>query len=250
MIFLLAATILVLVSSGSAQSAPISGIEVVNVYPHDPRAFCQGLIWHDGLLYEGTGRRGESSIRKVDLASGRVLQQVDLNRDIFGEGITILGDALIQLSWRQQRAYVYDCETLTYQKTHRYTGEGWGLTHDGTHLIMSDGTATLRFLDPESFRVVRRVTVRDGSSPVAQLNELEYVEGEIWANIWQKDFIARISPSDGRVLGWIDCRSLAPPDADSNKVLNGIAFDAKTGRLFVTGKYWDKLYEIRVAGNR
>jgi len=220
----------------------------VNAYPHDPRAFCQGLVIHDGVLYEGTGQYGSSALREVDLKTGRVIKQFTLDRQFFGEGITLMGDSLYQLTWRARQAFVFDRETFEYQKTFRYRGEGWGLTHDGTHLIMSDGTSTLRFLDPQTFKEVRRVSVRNGRRRIDQLNELEYVDGEIYANIWKSDVIARISPADGRILGWIDLTPLWParqrPDPEA--VLNGIAWDAENNRLFVTGKHWPRLYEIRV----
>lgn len=242
------AGVAVLLAGGERSEVPVDGFEVVNAYPHDPRAFCQGLVIHDGVLYEGTGQYGHSSLRQVDLQTGRVIKQFTLDRQFFGEGITLLGDSVYQLTWRSRQAFVFDRETFQYQKTLRYRGEGWGLTHDGTHLIMSDGTSTLRFLDPQTFKEVRRVSVRDGRRRVDQLNELEYVDGEIYANIWKSDFIARISPADGRILGWIDLSALWPlrqrPDAEA--VLNGIAWDAENKRLFVTGKHWPRLYEIHV----
>jgi glutaminyl-peptide cyclotransferase len=237
-----------LLADSERGEVPVYGFEVVNAYPHDSRAFCQGLAIHDGKLYEGTGQYGASSLREVDLETGRVMRQFNLDRQFFGEGITLMGDSIYQLTWRARQAFVFDRETFEYRKTLRYRGEGWGLTHDGTHLIMSDGTSTLRFLDPATFREVRRVSVRDGRRRIDQLNELEYVDGEIYANIWKSDFIARISPADGRILGWIDLSALWPlrqrPDPEA--VLNGIAWDAEKKRLFVTGKNWPRLYEIRV----
>jgi glutaminyl-peptide cyclotransferase len=237
-----------LLAGGERGEVPVDGFEVVNTYPHDARAFCQGLAIDDGKLYEGTGQYGASSLREVELETGRVIRQFALDRQFFGEGITLMDDSIYQLTWRARQAFVFDRETLEYKGTLRYRGEGWGLTHDGTHLIMSDGTSTLRFLDPATFSEVRRVSVRDGRRRIDQLNELEYVEGEIYANIWKSDFIARISPADGRILGWIDLTALWPlrqrPDAEA--VLNGIAWDAQQQRLFVTGKHWPRLYEIRV----
>jgi glutaminyl-peptide cyclotransferase len=238
-----------LLAGSERAEVPVYGFEVVNAYPHDPRAFSQGLVIHEGVLYEGTGQYGASSLREVELETGRVIRQFNLDRQFFGEGITLMGDSIYQLTWRARQAFVFDRETLEYRRTLRYRGEGWGLTHDGTHLIMSDGTSTLRFFDPQTFNEVRRVSVRDGRRRIDQLNELEYVDGEIYANIWKSDFIARISPADGRIVGWIDLTALWParqrPDPEA--VLNGIAWDAQQRRLFVTGKNWPRLYEIRIA---
>lgn len=224
------------------------GYEIVNVYPHDVRAFSQGLVFADGFLYEGTGQYGQSSLRQVDLESGKVLKYVPLPREIFGEGIAISGSQIIQLTWQNRVGLVYDKESLKPQSTFRYKGEGWGLTTDGQRLVMSDGSATLRFLDPKTFRVVDTVTVHSRGAPVDRLNELEYVEGEIYANVWGSDRIARISPRTGEVLGWIDLTGLLTPAERGNidAVLNGIAYDAQAKRLFVTGKLWPKLFEIRV----
>jgi len=227
---------------------PVYGYEVVHVYPHDARAFSQGLAFADGFLYEGTGQYGQSSLRQVDLESGKVLKYVPLPREIFGEGIAISGSQIIQLTWQNRVGLIYDKESLKPQSTFRYKGEGWGLTTDGRRLVVSDGSATLRFLDPKTFRVVDTVTVRSRGAPVNQLNELEYVEGEIYANVWGSDRIARISPKTGEVLGWIDLAGLLKPAERVNvdAVLNGIAYDPQARRLFVTGKLWPKLFEIRV----
>jgi len=220
---------------------------VVADFPHDPTAFSQGLVMLDGQLYEGTGKKGESTLRKVDLKTGRVESFVPLDRSYFGEGITILNDRIYQLTWENHLGFVYDLKTLKQLKTFRYSGEGWGLTNDGKHLIMSDGTAMLRFLDPTSFEVVKRVRVRSSQGQVDKLNELEYVKGEILANIWYEDRIARISPETGDIIGWIDLSNLYPSRQRSKEdVLNGIAFDEASGRLFVTGKNWPKLYEIEL----
>lgn len=237
-----------LMAVGRSSSVPVHHVEVVNTYPHDPGAFCQGLAFADGRLFEGTGQYGKSSLREVDLETGRVLRQVNLQERIFGEGITLWGDSIVQLTWKQRRAYTYDKDTFAYKETFRYQGEGWGLTHDGTHLVMSDGSSTLRFLDPATFEEVRRISVHEGRRRINKLNELEYVNGQILANVWYEDMIARISPEDGRLLGWLDLRSLWAARSRPSKehVLNGIAFDESTGRLFVTGKNWPKLYEIRV----
>ena len=225
----------------------ITPYRVVADFPHDPAAFSQGLVIVDGQLYEGTGKKGESTLRKVDLKTGRVEVFVPLDRSYFGEGITILNDRIYQLTWENHLGFVYDLKTLKQLRTFRYSGEGWGLANDGKHLIMSDGTAILRFLDPQSFEVVKRVRVRSSQGQVDKLNELEYVKGEILANIWYEDRIARISPETGEVLGWIDLSSLYPARQRSREdVLNGIAYDEASGRLFVTGKNWPKLYEIEL----
>jgi glutamine cyclotransferase len=231
---------------GAHRGPRIWGFEVVASYPHDPNAFTQGLAVHEGALYEGTGQYGASSIRRVDLETGRVEKQRALNQRYFGEGIAILGDSLYQLTWQNGVGVVYDVATFEVKRTFEYAGEGWGLTHDGRHLIMSDGSATIRYLDPESFSVVRQLEVRDGERPVDRLNELEYIDGEIWANIWYDDRIARIDADDGRVTGYVDLSSLYPRQGRSDDVLNGIAYDAAAGRLFVTGKNWPQLFEIEI----
>jgi glutaminyl-peptide cyclotransferase len=224
------------------------GVEVVQSYPHDTAAYTQGLAFDRGELFEGTGKYGESSLRRVDLESGRVLRSVQLGRDFFGEGITVWGGEVIQLTWQNQLGVVYDRATLQELRRFRYAGEGWGLTNDGTHLIVSDGTSTLRFLDPKTFRVVRQLLVRSGGRRVANLNELEFVQGEILANICYKDYLARISPASGEVLGWIDLQPLVPRGMDRDSVANGVAYDAENDRLFVTGKNWPQLFEIRLVG--
>jgi len=230
------------------RSAPaVAGFKVVAVYPHDPNAFTQGLAIAGGQLYEGTGLYGQSTIRKVDLATGRVEKQRSINATYFGEGIAILDGHLYELTWQHGVGLVYDLATFTQQRTFQYTGEGWGLTQDGKQLILSDGSAKLRFLDPETFAVVREIEVRDHGQPVTKLNELEYIDGEIWSNVWYDDRIARISPTTGEVLGWIDLAALYPKSARSSEaVLNGIAYDAAAKRLFVTGKNWPQLYEIEI----
>ena len=231
------------------QRAPTQGAALVNSFPHDAKAFCQGLVFREGFLYERTGNYGESSIRKVELETGKVLQQHDLVADLFGEGIALWNDQLIQLTWKNRTAICYDLASFRELQRLSYQGEGWGLTNDGRQLIMSDGTATLRFLDPSTFAVQRQLVVRDGNRRIISLNELEYVAGEVYANIWYEDRIARISPETGQVLGWIDLSRLWPagqrPHRDA--VLNGIAYDAQHQRLFVTGKDWPKLFEIRIA---
>ena len=242
-----------LAPAASAQvSGQVDGYQVAHVYPHDPDAFTQGLVYRDGHLYESTGLNGRSSIRMVDLASGRVLQRYDLPREYFGEGLTTWGNNLIQLTWTAHTGFVYDGFSFAVRRTFHYPGEGWGLTHDAKELILSDGTSVLRCLDPNSFRETRRISVKDaGGHPVPNLNELEYLEGEIYANVWQTDQIVRISPDSGRVLGWIDLSGLIDKSqlADSDAVLNGIAYDEKGHRLFVTGKLWPRLFEIKVVAH-
>ena len=222
---------------------------LIHTYPHDPQAFTQGLVFVDGHLYESTGLPGRSSVRMVDLATGKVLQKYDLPAQYFGEGLTDWDSRLIQLTWQAHEGFVYDRFSFSQLRSFPYAGEGWGLTHDKTQLIMSDGTSYLRFLNPATFKETKRIRVTDESGhPVDQLNELEFVSGEIYANVWQTDEIVRISPRTGKILGRIDLtgiidkRELSDPAA----VLNGIAYDAATGRLFVTGKLWPKLFEIQI----
>lgn len=229
--------------------APVHGVRVVRSYPHDRQAFTQGLEFVDGVLYESTGLNGRSGIRKVNLETGQVLQIQPLDAAYFGEGITVWKNRIVQLTWQSGLGFVYDRQTLQQQRTFRYTGEGWGLTHDGTRLIMSDGSSsgTLRLLDPESLKQVGALMVKDAGRPVAGLNELEFVKGEILANVWQSERIAVISPSSGRVTAWIDLRGLLDPrEAAGIDVLNGIAYDAKGDRLFVTGKLWPRIFEIQI----
>jgi glutaminyl-peptide cyclotransferase len=236
---------------GSSDSPETWTFRVIAAYPHDPNAFTQGLVLREGELYEGTGQYGASSVRRVDLATGRVEKQRALNPRYFGEGITILDGRLYQLTWQNQAAIVYDLATFDVLQTFQYPWEGWGLTHDGMHLVASDGTASLRFLDPQTLELVRTIEVRDGEQPLDQLNELEYVDGEIWANIWHDDRIARISPDSGKVLGFIDLAALFPRTArDPEAVLNGIAFDPAAEKLLVTGKNWPQLFEIEVVRPR
>jgi glutamine cyclotransferase len=227
--------------------APVSGFTVVKSYPHDTRAYTQGLEYFDGFLYEGTGLKGRSALRKVELESGKVVQEEKLHPQYFGEGITIAQGRVFQVTWQDRQGFIYDAKTLKFVRNFTYFGEGWGLTHDQTGVILSDGSSTLRFLETTRFQERRRVKVADGPVAIDQLNELEMVRGEIWANVWQTDYIVRISPKDGRVLGWINLKGLlgAPnaklgPDA----VLNGIAYDAQKNRIFVTGKLWPRVFEI------
>jgi len=221
------------------------GYQIQRVYPHDRRAFTQGLQYVDGVLYEGTGLNGRSSIRKVELETGNVLQQRDLSAEYFGEGITVWKNDLIELTWQARVAFVYDRATFQLKKQFSYPGEGWGLTHDGTNLIMSDGSEQLRVLDPVTFSERRRIRVTSAGAPLRDLNELEFVKNEILANVWQTDYVARIAPDTGVVVGYIDLRGLlSPAERASADVLNGIAYDAARDRLFITGKLWPKLFEI------
>ncbi len=223
--------------------------DVVNKFPHDPAAFTQGLVWHEGRLYEGTGLRGASSVRRVRLETGAVEQKIDLAPNIFGEGIAVWNDSIVQITWQNQVGFVYDLETFAQRRSFTYQGEGWGLTHDGTRLIMSNGSSVLVFRDPETFAETRRVTVTFRGAPLQRLNELEYIEGQIWANIWPTNQIARIEPNTGRVMGVLDLTGILTPQDQGNAavdVLNGIAYDEKSDRIFVTGKLWPRLYEIRV----
>lgn len=234
--------------AAALQALAADTYRVVRTYPHDRQAFTQGLVFVDGHLYESTGLEGSSSLRMEDLDSGRILAFHDVPAQYFAEGLTNWGNTLIQLTWRSQIAFVYDRATFRLLRTFHYDGEGWGLTQDGKSLILSDGSAALRFFDPATFREVRRITVKDHGVPVAQLNELEYIHGEIYANVWHTDRIARISPATGQVLGWIDLSGLLPAYARTNgeAVLNGIAYDAAHDRLLVTGKLWPSIFEIKV----
>jgi glutaminyl-peptide cyclotransferase len=228
---------------------PTFGYRVVNEYPHDRRAFTEGLVYVDGVLYEGTGLNGESTLRRVELETGEVLQAVGLSEEYFGEGIAVLGDRIYQLTWKNGICVVFDRETFEFQEVLTYPTEGWGLTTDGERLIMSDGTNRLFIRDPETFAEFDTIDVFDGAQAISNLNELEIVDGEIWANIWQTDRIARIDPETGQVTGWIDLTGLlSESDRGGHKVdvLNGIAYDPDTDRLFVTGKLWPKLFEIEI----
>jgi glutamine cyclotransferase len=243
-------------SNNSAANAnmPVETYEIVKTYKHDENAFTQGLVVHNGFFYESTGEYGESSLRKVDIETGRVLQKKDVARDYFAEGMTILNDRIYQITWQEGTAFQYDMDFKLIREF-RYSGQGWGLTNDGTNLIMSDGTHVIRIINPENFETVRTVVVKDEKGkPLMKLNELEFIKGEIWANIWHSEeigkpnHIARISPADGKLLGWVDLQNISPDDVrrDSENTLNGIAYDAGSDRIFVTGKKWKNLYEIKV----
>lgn len=245
--FIAATPTIIALPQQRSTSAPVSRYQLVKSYPHDRQAFTQGLVYLDGFLYEGTGLNGQSSIRKVRLENGEVVQQRRLDEKYFGEGIAVWGKTLVQLTWQSEVGFVYDLASFDPLKTFGYRGEGWGLTHDGTRLIMSDGTPVLRFLDPATFKETGRLTVKDGVVPVDDLNELEWVKGEILANVWQSQRIARINPKTGQVIGWIDLSGLlSPREAVGTDVMNGIAYDTAGDRLFVTGKLWPRVFEIRI----
>ena len=230
-----------------ARPTPVYEYQVVHSFPHDKTAFTEGLFYLDGVLYESTGLNGHSTVRKVQLETGKVLQQQTVPSEYFGEGIVNWGSELVQLTWQSHVGFVYDRATFSTKRKFSYPGEGWALTKDSGRIIMDDGTSTLRFLDPQTLKQTGKLNVTDQGRPVAQLNELEYINGEIWANIWQTDRIARISPFTGNVSGWIDMRGLlTPAEKASADVLNGIAYDSARNRIFVTGKYWPKLFEIKV----
>jgi glutaminyl-peptide cyclotransferase len=228
--------------------APVYTYRIVHAYPHDPGAFTQGLFYHGGYLYESTGLQGRSSLRKVDLKTGRVLKIRNLPKKYFGEGITLHGKRIFQITWQSKTGFIYDPETFRRMGQFSYDTEGWGVTSDGIHLIMSDGTSTLRVFDTRTFRVSRKIEVKDRGGFVSGLNELEYVKGEIYANIWNSGYIARISPETGEIRGWIDLRGLYSELGGKHgwDVLNGIAYDPERDRLFVTGKFWPKLFEIKI----
>jgi len=245
------ATFALAATMGAAQAAvPVYGFVVKNTYPHDPRAFTQGLFFRDGHLYETTGRNGSSWLRRVDLASGKVLQQADLPSEVFGEGSTPVGNDIVALTWTSQVGYVFDRKTFKLKQTFKYVGEGWGLASDAKQVYMSDGSSFIRILEPKTLKELRRIQVTHQGKPIAQLNELEMVDGELFSNIWGTDLIVRIDPASGDVKGVINLEGLLPPaqrgTADPDAVLNGIAWDSKSKRLFVTGKLWPKLYEIEL----
>jgi glutaminyl-peptide cyclotransferase len=229
--------------------APIAKAVVVNILPHDPESFTEGLTYHKGYLYESTGLKGKSSLNKLDIITGKIIKKIDLAEEYFGEGMAIIGNKIYQLTWRHQIGFIYDLSSFQEIGKFSYQGDGWGLTTDGRYLIMSDGSSVITYLDPETFAVIRRIKVQDAkNNPVNNLNELEFIRGEIWANIFMEDFIVRISPRTGNVLGWIDLSHLylLLPDSGKKDVLNGIAYDREGDRIFVTGKYWPKLFEIKV----
>ena len=233
------------------ENAPVThySYQIVNIFPHDTNAFTQGLIFVDGNLYEGTGQEGESSLREVDLKTGNVLKKVDVPEPYFAEGITLLNGKIYQLTWQHQVGFIYDAQKFEQIGKFTYDGEGWGLTNDGHSLILSDGSNRIRFIDPDSFRVTKTIAVFDDSGkPIKDLNELEYIDGQIYANVWHKDYIVIVDPQNGRLTGWIDLSGLLQPGDVHNEeaVLNGIAYDPAGKRLFVTGKLWPRIFEIKI----
>lgn len=239
-------------AAGSATSAPeeipVYSYEVVASYPHDTKAYTQGLVFLDGMLYESTGQYDRSSLRKVELKKGKVKKKIDVPGQYFAEGMTILNGKIYQLTWQQNKGFIYDLKEFKLEREFPYAGEGWGLTNDGQSLILSDGTNNLRFINPATFRVLKTIGVFNDRQPLADLNELEYIHGEIYANIWKTDKIVRIDPQTGRILAWIDLQGLRPSETLENgeNVLNGIAYDEEHDRLYVTGKRWPKIFEIRL----
>jgi glutamine cyclotransferase len=232
----------------SDEQARRVSFEVVNSYPHDPTSFTQGLVWHDGGFYESTGQYGQSKVRRLEFPSGRVLKEVKLAPELFGEGLALVDSRLIQLTWQSHRGFVYDLDSLRLLQEFSYGTEGWGLTYDGTNLILSDGSSDLFYLDPQSFKPGRKQAVRMNGQPIHQLNELEFIDDEIWSNVWQTDLIVRIDPSTGRVKSFLDLKGILPPSdrRGPDAVLNGIAYDRTTKRVFVTGKLWPRIFEIRL----
>jgi glutaminyl-peptide cyclotransferase len=244
---ILAVSVLAIVAGNAPSNATDpKPVRVLAEYAHDATSFSQGLVVEDETLYEGTGKYGSSVLRKIDLSTGVVAEEIKLDPKFFGEGITILGDRIYQLTWKERVCIVYDKNTFKAIGTLPYRGEGWGLTDDEKHLYMSDGTSTIRVLDAQTLAVVRSIRVRDGRKQLSKLNELEFVNGEIYANVWYEDRIARIDPKTGNVNGWLDCTAVYPNRRDREHVLNGIAYDEHSKRLFITGKNWPKLFEIEV----
>jgi glutamine cyclotransferase len=237
------------VTTAQRRPAPVQSYKVIATFPHDTTSFTQGLVFADGELYESTGLNGESTLRRVDLKTGRTLQRIDVPKQYFAEGLALVGDELLQLTWQHNLGFVYDRKTFKQKRTFTYNSEGWGIAYDGaSRLVMSDGSDRLTFLDPKTLKPLKTMRVQDAGRPVPNLNELEWIENEIWANVWQTDRIARINPNTGDVNAWIDLSSLFPrtqrmPPADE---LNGIAYDKATRRIFITGKKWPRLYQITV----
>jgi glutamine cyclotransferase len=253
-ITLVALTMLACAPAGSISAqrnpAPVQSYKVVATFPHDANAFTQGLVFADGEFYESTGLNGHSTLRRVEIATGNVLQQIKVADEYFAEGLALVGDELLQLTWQHRRGFVYDRKTFAQKRTFNYKSEGWGIAYDGeSQLVMSDGSDTLTFLDPKTLAPGRTIRVRDAGRRIDQLNELEWIEGEIWANVWMTDRIARISPTTGEVNAWVDFGSLWPAAQRPNpgdQVLNGIAYDRATRRIYITGKKWPRLYQVTV----
>lgn len=234
-------------STSDARAQQVS-YEVVSSYPHDPTSFTQGLVWHEGTLYESTGLKGESKLRRLEFPSGRVLKEISLASEFFGEGLALVDSRLIQLTWQSHKGFVYDLNSFRQLQEFAYDTEGWGLTYDGKNLILSDGSSDLFYLDPQTLKRVRKLAVTMNGKPISELNELEFIEGEIWANVWQTDLIVRIDPSTGHVASFLNLKGiLAPSDKTGREdVLNGIAYDPEQKRIFITGKLWPRIFEIRV----
>ncbi len=238
---------LILAAAVAQAATPEYGYQVVHIYPHDRKAFTEGLEYRGGFLYESTGLEYKSTLSKLKLETGEVVQQIRLEPQIFGEGITLINERIVQLTYRTQLGYVYDQPSLRRQRTFNYSGEGWSLTNDGSQIYMDDGTSQIRVWDATTLQEKKRIKVHEGARPIDQLNEMEWVRGEIYANIWKSDRIARISPADGSIVGWIDLTGILPPaEREGVDVLNGIAYDSFGDRLFVTGKFWPKLFEIKL----
>jgi glutamine cyclotransferase len=235
-------------TTASDERARQVSYEVVNSSAHDSTSFTQGLLWHDGGFYESTGQYGQSKLRRLEFPSGRALKEISLTPELFGEGLALVDGRLIQLTWKSHRGFVYDLNTFRLLQEFSYDTEGWGLTYDGKNLILSDGSSDLFYLDPQTFKPVRKLAVRMNGQPIRELNELEFIDGEIWANVWQTDFILRIEPSTGKVTSFLDLKGvLAPSDKTGGEdVLNGIAYDAEHKRIFVTGKLWPRIFEIKL----
>jgi glutaminyl-peptide cyclotransferase len=244
--------LMVLLCAGQAIAAPVDGYKVVATYPHSTTSYTEGFFYLDGLFYEGTGMFGRSAVMAIDPASGTARQRHDLPAQYFGEGIVDWGPNIYEWTWQSHVCFVYDRFTMRLLKQFRYAGEGWGMTRTAKELITSDGTATLRFRNPATFAETRHIVVKDDGKPVDQLNELEFIHGEIYANVWHSERIARISPKDGHVIGWIDLTGILPVNKkiDSESVLNGIAYDAGRDRIFVTGKQWPTIFEIKIVPHR
>jgi glutamine cyclotransferase len=246
-------TVQVTTNASTPAAPPVYTYEIVNTYPHDPKSFTQGLVFDNGVFYESAGlnaeHNGHSSLRKVEITTGKVLKKIDVPEPYFAEGLALFEGRLFQLTWQHHKGFIYDRDTFEAKGEFKYSGEGWGLTHDGKSLILSDGTHQLRFLDPTTFQEQRRISVYDRDGRVGELNELEYVKGEIFANLWfeREGMVVRVDPKDGNILGWIDLRGLkAKQDGPEADILNGIAYDPAQDRLYVTGKKWSKLFEIRL----
>lgn len=231
-----------------SKKVSVSDIIIINSFPHNSKSFTQGLVYYKGYLYESTGINGNSSLKKIDIKSGKAIKEIKLGEKYFGEGITILNNKIYQLTWKNRTCFIYDLHTFLEIGKFFYSGEGWGLTTDGKSLLMSDGSSAIVFINPDTLQITKKIHIQDDKIPVTNLNELEYIGGEIWANIYMQDIIARISPDTGEVLGWIDLKRLYKNVSGRDKmdVLNGIAYDCKGDRIFITGKYWPKLFEIKI----